>query len=274
MKRLALAALTLGLGACQHGPTRVTESRERPYDVIVAQAQRPIVIDEGTVVLDARRPFDFGLTRALGAVNFGWDRLAERADTGEFIRDLRRAGERLAMAGVTPRTPVVVVGDGAKGRGEEGRLAWSLLSLGVGDVRVTSNEALRKFWTQAPPVPPTNAPAWTPRRDDALELNEAGFKALAPSLAELRARRVWLVDVRSPREYLGKESIPGAVNVPWTEFYTDEGRPNPRVARKLAGVEVQKEDRVVLISPRGVRAGAAAFALMALGFPRVQVYRR
>lgn len=274
MKRALGLLLIFSIPACRHQPTRLSESRERPFAAVVAKSRRPIEISEQTVVLDARSAFDFGLNRVQKAVNFSWDRLAERRDTGEFARDLHRAGERLALVGVTRDTPVVVVGNALKGAGEDGRLAWDLVRLGVRDVQLTSHESLRRLWTQRPGEDLKNAPAWEPSLNSDLEIDDAGFKSLAGSLDELRARRIWLIDVRSAREYLEGQSIPGSLNIAWTEFFGTDGRPSPKIVRHLAGVDVRPADRVILISHRGVRAGAAAYALMALGFANIQTYRR
>ena len=62
-------------------------------------------------------------------------------------------------------------------------------------------------------------------------------------MSDLKAKRTWLIDVRTPAEYLKKFSIAGTVNVPWTEFYAKDGRPNPRIRATLSKVGIEADDR-------------------------------
>ena len=129
--RLAGATLLMLLAACAQKPTRISETTARPYDQLVAKAHQPVQITDDTVILDARGAFDYGLSHVARSIHFTWDQLAQSRDDGEVIRDLRRAGERLALVGVRPGVPVVVVGEAPAGDGGDARLAWTLLRLGI-----------------------------------------------------------------------------------------------------------------------------------------------
>lgn len=274
--RLALVITLFAVG-CQVAPTRVGESGRREFDVLVDKTARPIALDEKTTVLDARSNFDFGLNRVEGSQHFAWDKLAESEASGEVLRDKRQAALRLSLLGLEPTSKVVVVGQGVNGRGEEGRLAWTLLMLGFQDVQVASLEMFRKNWTQNPSPPPKNAAPWQPNPRDGMEISHEEFARLATDPKYRLERKVHIVDVRSEREYFnqaGGPKIPdiGAINIEWTQFYTALGRPNSKIKARLKAVGIGEGDRVVLVSNRGVRSGAAAYALLALGFARVENY--
>lgn len=267
----------LTLSACQTAPTRVQETRSRPFTLLADKATKPIVLTEDTVVLDARRPFEYGLTHVQNSYGFQWQNLAEKEETGELLRDLRRAQQKLALAGVGPSTPVVVVGSGGEGTGEEGRLAWTLLYLGVADVQVANISMFRKNWTNIVSPPAKNVPDWTAAPRDDLIVSAEEFRRLAADPKERLQKRIWIIDTRTTAEYFNKDPrAPGpapdvsALQIEWKEFFSANGRPNPIIAKKLRELGVQPTDRVIVVSNRGVRSAAAAYALMALGFSRVQ----
>jgi 3-mercaptopyruvate sulfurtransferase SseA len=274
MLRLLVAALFIA--GCQVTPTKTSESQQRGFQTLVEKSSQPVVLDESMVILDARPSFDYGLNRVQGSLHFTWENLAEDAATGEILRDTRQAGLRLALLGITPATPVVVVGNGGGGDGGEGRLAWTLLYLGVRDVQVARFDVFRKDWTQATTAPAKNVPAWIPERREDLVVSPEEFDRLARDARGRMENRVWIIDVRSEREYFRQlpatKAVPdiGAMHIPWTDFYNDKGRPNSALRKKLTGLGIQPSDRVILLSERGVRSAAAAYALLALGYTRVQ----
>lgn len=264
--------------SCQVTPTRVRNSQAREFSIIVDKTQKPIEINDGqTVVLDARPVFEYGLNRVENSQHFPWQNLSEKPETGELLRDDRQAALKLSLAGMSPKTPVVIVGYGPAGDGEEGRLAWNLLYLGFHDVQVASVDTFRKRWTQRPSPPPLNAPQWTANPRPNMVVGTEEFRALAANPKERLEKRIWLIDTRTTAEYFNKDkSAPGAtpdihaIQIEWKEFFASNGRPNSAMAKKLNGLGIKQGDRIILISNRGVRSAAAAYALTALGFTNVQ----
>lgn len=274
MTRILLVIVVLVLAACQAAPTKVSEVQIREYDVLMDKAQRSLVLTESTVVLDTRSSFDYGLNRVENSLHMPWQTLAESEKSGELLRDQRKAALRLSLNGLQPSTPIVVVGYGLKGVGEEGRLAWNLLELGFHDVQVASVDVFRKNWTQNASPPAKNVPLWNVEARPQLEIGKEEFAKLAADPKGRVENKIWIIDVRSHKEYFNKTGTKApdinALNMEWKEFYTTEGRPNPRVREKLQALNIQPGDRVILISNKGVRSAAAAYALIALGYKSVQ----
>lgn len=275
MMRLLLVLAVL-LAGCQMKPTKTGGTQQREFDVVVNKSTKPLVLSEGMVVLDARSAFDYGLNRVVGSHHFPWENLAESTETGELLRDRRKLAQRLALMGVTPDTPIVVVGNGQTGNGEEGRLAWTLLYLGFKDVQTASIEMFRKNLTQMVTPPPKNAQPV--EIDPQIEMVAAkdDFKRLADNPKDRRENHIWIVDVRSEKEYFNK--VPGqpaqpdigALNIEWKQFYTQMGRPDPSIRKKLKDLGVGENDRIILICRSGARSSAASYALISLGFRRVE----
>ncbi len=274
--RMVLAgALAILASACQMTPTKVSESHHREFELLVDKARKPLTITEATGLLDARPAFAYGLNHINGAVHFTWEKLVEDSKTEEIIRDKRAGALRLSLMGLRPDVPVIVVDEGLKGGGEAGRVAWLLLYFGFQDVQAASNDLFREFWTPNPTPDPENAPSWDPHVRDEMLLDKAQFANLAEDAKGRLEKRVFILDARAADAYLKaskkiSKNQPdiGAINVPWTEFYTKDGRPNPAIRARLESVGVRDGDRIILTG--GGVAYTAAYALMALGFKRVQ----
>lgn len=276
MKWLWCAAVVLITG-CQMAPTKVGETQKREFDLLVDKTQRPIELTEQTVVLDARSNFEYGLNRVQNSVHFPWDALAETTQGGEVLKDLRKAALKLSLQGLQPGTPIVVVGNGPRGRGEEGRLAWTLLYLGFQDVQVAALETFRKNWTQSPSPQRQNVPVWPVHPRAEMQMAKTDFVKLSKDPKGRMEKRIFIIDVRSGSEYANRATTKAgpapdinAMHMEWKEFFTENGRPHRAVKTKLQSLGITPNDRIILISNKGVRSGAVAYALLALGFSRVQ----
>jgi len=262
--------------ACQMKPTKTGGTQQREFDLVVNKATKPLVLTDNMVVLDARPAFDYGLNRVVGSHHFPYENLAETSESGELMRDRRKLAQRLALIGLTPDTPVVVIGNGPMGNGEEGRLAWTLLYLGFKDVQTASIEMFRKNLTQMATPPPKNAVPAEIEPQINMVTNKTDFQRWANNPKDRTENKIWIVDVRSEKEYLNREGEKknkpdiGALNIEWKQFYTAQGRPDPNLKKKLKALGIAENDKIILICERGKRSSAASYALISLGFNRVE----
>jgi thiosulfate/3-mercaptopyruvate sulfurtransferase len=248
-------------------------------DVLLEKSSHPISLTESTVVIDVRSSFDYGLNHVNNSVHLPWSGLAENESTGELLRSPREASVRLALKGIHPGVPVVVVGNGGKGEGEEGRLAWTLLYYGFKDVQVANIETLKSSMTVYPSPPTENARLWQVPSKDEMTISEENFKEFIMTPAKRKGAKISVLDVRSPKEYFNKSSKTkgmkaqpdiGAMNIEWKEFYTADGRPNIAMRAKLQSLGIELGDQIVVLSNRGVRSSSVSYALIAMGFTNVR----
>jgi thiosulfate/3-mercaptopyruvate sulfurtransferase len=310
---LSAAALVVGLASglvgCGLKPTRAYEIEPR-FSPAGAGAgsegslTEPIALTADTVVIDARRPFDFATSRIPRSLSMQWSDFTQPmpAQRGVLQADLFQVARRLARAGVDLDAPVVVVGYGRAGSGEEGRIAWMLRYLGVKQVRFASFLYFPGPFASLSPIPSPdaagappdeppqrNAPMWKPVADlswlatrselrEVLNKNGVSKPLRAGPLAQAKAYA--LIDARPARDYLGQEgfgaarSVPnmGAVNAPWTEFIDAKGRPSCAPLRRLAQAGVTPDKRVVAFDELGLGSGAVVVALRACGYPDAANY--
>lgn len=272
--------LLMPLVGCQTAPTKMTESRQVPIETLIANAKKPIVLTANTVIIDARRPFDYALAHLPDSVNLTWDHFTQRKGPSKgLLVDESEIARRLALYGVTPEKPVVVVGYGRQGQGEAGRMAWMLYYLGVNDVQMAD---INYFKTRVSNIQENgikNAPAWDadPRGRVLAQLGEVKYAISYPQ--ELKQKTV-LIDVRSKEEYFARKGFEGgyaspdlrAIHIDWREFFDSTGRPQLSMRDRLKAIKIRPNDRVILVSRQGVRSGAVTMALLSMGFSNAANY--
>lgn len=251
--------------SCQQLPTKVTVQEPLQSATLTAEDLRKT----NGVIIDARPAFDFNMAHAPGAINIAWQDFSrpEPQAKGLLQNDTYAIARRLSLVGIDPETSVIVLGKGAAGAGEEGRIAWILKYLGVKSVYTLNVSAFRELNNnpnkQAPLV--KNKPYWKPVLDENILVDTKIFK-------EKVAGDVFVIDVRSANEYALPQTVRGkwktqkVYNIPWTEFFKKDGLVQASVQKKLDESGIKKTDEVILISNQGVRSGAVSFALKQLGY--------
>ena len=156
---------------CQQKPTMgVTES-----GVLVQEIDYRKIIAPGSVIFDTRSPFEFNASKIPGSINLP---LADfQVSKGQNFENIFDAARRLSLYGVNSQTPVVITGSG---HGDEAKLAWEFIKLGVLQVETLKISVFRQLNLQVEP-PQKNVPLWKPSQNFS-ELSRAEFKKKLESL--------------------------------------------------------------------------------------------
>lgn len=287
MKYFVLVLTAIVLASCAQKPTKGTI--ENP--VVARKESQKAKIGKETVILDVRAPFEFNLAHIPGSINVAWEDFSRRSPDarGLIEKDLHPLARRLALIGIDPGTPVLIVGKGLTGKGEEGRVAWTLESLGVQNIQLAGVEDFRE---RRETRDAKNKNFWTPQLDESLAIswNELRAKIEGSSYPPSRARRKALggvplpvkdenfvvIDVRSKEEFsidnLNKRTprVFRFENIDWREFYTETLDPNPGLVKLLNDKGVTQMTEILLISNHGVRSGAVTWALQKLGYKKAR----
>lgn len=278
MKSLRLLLPLLFLLGCAQGPTKIyeTESPESLY--LKNTLSRPILIEEDTLIIDARPAFDYALAHVPGAISVQWTDFTDpRGPRPGLLKvDLYPEIRRLASMGISPGSKIVVVGKGKKGNGEEARLAWTLLYLGIKNVQVAELDSLGLRFSNLQPAPRPSHDVWKLKLVTAYL---ADRKEIIKVATRPQSQNMHIIDVRSKDEYFSKSKrleyeVPDlrAVNIEWKEFFTLQGRPNSAMITQLQAININLDDRIIVISNNGLRSGAVTYTLLALGFKNAANY--
>jgi 3-mercaptopyruvate sulfurtransferase SseA len=287
----ALSMAVLLLTSCTTKPTRMHDNQQ-VHQLGTEHLLEPIKIVPETIVVDARISFDYSMSHIPHSVSLQWADFTEpeKDQKGVIQGDHFAVTRRLARYGIGPDVPVVVVGHGLKGEGEEGRIAWTLTYLGVKKVQFADIDSLGVHQTNVTDEnPPKSVPIWKPAEVESLNvaraelqnvMNKNGVNQPIPPPGGGQPVLYRIIDVRSESAYLGKtglgvtRKIPdmGAINIPWKNFFTESLRPDFTILKKLAHVGISPENRIIVIDENGISSAAVTMVLRAMDFPQAGNY--
>ena len=253
----------------------VTGSSARAADLGLIDSTALQGSPAGCVILDARPRAEWEAGHIPGAISLPWESYT-RTDAGGIPYSTfppQELATALAGLGIDEKTPVVVYGDADTSWGGEGYDAWLLSWLGhKGPIRLL-NGGIQGWRGRNLPLIKGAQRAGGARPRYRVELNPS----LIITTEELQRSggTYAIVDVRSTFEWF-KGRIPGAIHIPWEEFYTGkERRPlSPAELKKLLarhGVDGAKP--VVYYCLGGVRSAYAWTVHHLAGLPEARNYK-
>lgn len=243
-------------------------------DWIVAPKAAYELIKQGALVLDARGA---DLKKSQGkladAVAIVWEDLSEPnlPNKGRLIGDQAKLNQKLQSFGITKSRAIVVIADPVKGWGEDGRIAWTLRTLGH-DKAVIVNGGLPALQKEGPlAIKPAVVPGdFVAAVTGKWDIKKEEIKDRLPK------NDLVLLDVREPREYEGKtpygESrgghVPGAKPLFYKDLLGKDGAllPKADIERVLATKGVTKDKEIVSYCTGGIRSGWVTTVLNDLGY--------
>jgi thiosulfate/3-mercaptopyruvate sulfurtransferase len=254
---------------CQTQSTKVRETTKN----LPVPKDGDIVVTDKTVLLDARPLFQFSSGHLPQAILVRWDDFSRPGspNKGEIDPDPFGLARRLARLGITPETPVVILGNGNAGIGEEGRVAWVLAYLGVKQVQIAREDHLDGKRMPGEGGLVKNAPIWKPSVNSTLMVTRKELLASAKKMTTPGTEPVVILDVRSPADYLKKRATTieiGSINMEWKLFIDDRGRPRRQIMRDLQAVGIDPDERIIVLSDDGVKSAIVTMALRELGYSR------
>lgn len=257
---------------------------------------------ESMVVFDVRSSQESRKQEILGATRIVWEDFLEISPSD--------MGKRLEQLMVTPDKTILILGNGSKGAGEDGYIAWIFDIFGMQSVYTLTPEFYLKSGFSA--ISPVSKKSWHPEADPNLFIDAVDFRAYVTqslprrewtSKARSRAlggaplgalypppksffgikfpelqHRVLVLDVRSQKEFethnlkMEKAVKAPLLHLPWDEFFDDRGLPSFLVKARLKELGIREDSTVFVISERGVRSGAVAYAMRSLGYQKVVNY--
>lgn len=238
----------------------------------------PIVLKSNTtkyVILDARPTADWEAGHIPGAIPFSWERYTRTDANGVKYSSLppQEVAAALAGLGIDEKSPVVIYGDADKSWGSEGYAAWLFSWLGhKGYVRLLNGGIQAWRGQNLPLTKGTEKPAITKAR---YQFDLKPQYVVSTEDVQNGKGAYTLVDVRSTFEWI-KGKIPGAVHIPWEDFYSGPDRrplPAAELKKLLARHGVDTSKPVVYYCLGGVRSAYAWTVHQLAGLPDSRNYK-
>jgi thiosulfate/3-mercaptopyruvate sulfurtransferase len=227
------------------------------------------------VILDSRSKGDWEAGHIPGAIQFFWDSYTRTDAKGVKYSSLppQELAAAFAKLGIDEKTPLVIYGDADKSWGSEGFSVWLFTWLGhKGPIRLL-NGGIQSWRAQNLPLAKgAEKPA----------VSKASYKfevkpqyIVSTEDVQNNKGAFTLIDTRSTFEWI-KGKIPGAVHIPWEDFYTGKDH-HPLSAAELhkllAKHNVDSSKPIVYYCLGGVRSAYSWTVHQLAGLPDAKNYK-
>ncbi|WP_167884117.1 sulfurtransferase [Leptospira idonii] len=260
-----------------------SESATKEWDLkeswVLSPKQAYLLKQKGAVLLDARDLSLRYLPKVADTKTISWEELSVKSspNNGKLLSDQEILG-KLSKVGIGSDTTVIVIGDPLNGWGEEGRIVWTLRTVGI----------KKSFWIDG------GAKAYTrylsqvgngnSETNKGLEIKQdknAKKKELDIDHSQLKSalnapnKKIFVLDVREEREFKGEtpygESrgghIPGAKWLYFKSFLNQEGylKSKEEILSVLTKESIPKNGIVVSYCTGGIRSAWTTSVLISYG---------
>lgn len=276
-----LIALLLMIG-CTSTETRVREEFEIPawqIQKIKELAKKPVLAKD-SIYLDARPFFLYQLSHIEKAYHMNpEDFFNQNSSTGDvkFTTKHYFNARRFSRYGIAQYTPVITIGRGIDGDGEEWLLALYLEYLGVENVTAINPSGMSFKEGNVIPVLPKSEKTWKPKLAENLILDDQILNSIRKK-KDLTSENTLIVDTRKPQDYLNSNlprlSDIARVNIPWREFLDANSRPNPKIFDSLVNAGLHPSKRIICYGAKPGHAAVACMVLREMGFSNAGIYLR
>lgn len=267
MNTLVLAgALSLGLPQSADAETLAAS------DWVIDAAQARALLAEGALLLDTRGEDLRDALPVSEATAVAWQDFSnpDLPNKGQLLEDDAVLTEKLRALGVSTDTPVIAIADTENGWGEDGRVVWTLRTLGHENSYLVDGGVTALLAGGNLAVTPSAVPGdFTVVRTAAYEIKKEELVTLIDN------PDVVIIDTREPREFAGEtpygESrgghIPGARHVFFKDLVGADGKivEGEALKARLAELGVGEDTEVVSYCTGGIRSGFVTAVLSSAG---------
>lgn len=238
------------------------------------------------VILDTRDPKMYAAGHIPGAISAPWQTFATvgTGKPGDANWGVLMAPDKIAEAagklGIDTSKPIVLYSD-PSGWGEDGRVVWTLQSIGLDNAKlldggypawVSAGEPTEKT---AVTVPATTVTVGADKLADINATTEQMKQAVESSSAAI-------VDARSAKEYNGATDfgeargghVPGAINIPLSTLFNEDGtlKSNADLDKMFTDAGLKKDEPIIVYCTKGIRSAYMAEVMRMVGFEKAVNY--
>lgn len=243
-----------------------------PNAWVIPAADARKLIAGGAVVLDVRGADLKKASPLANAVAVEWPYFTKesKAQKGQLLEDDAELKRRIERLGVSSGKPVVVVADSLNGWGEDGRIVWTLRTLGH-PAAFFVDGGIAALTRDGDPgiVPVSGKGEFEVKRVSDFEITKEELRQ------KLGDKNVAILDTREPREYAGETPygeargghVPGARHIFYKDFLDADGDvlPPDQVKARLAALGISPDTEVISYCTGGIRSGFVTAVLANAG---------
>lgn len=277
--------LAFSLAACgssgDKNSTASTESFKGDYIVNADYAKKHA---DDAILVDARGVDAANKKTIKGAVALDWQTISKCSDrkSGEegfsCILDAPGLAKVLGEQGIDKNKEIILFAAAQDGWGEDGRIAWELVSAGYKDVKIVNGgfSAMQEAGFE------------TQKGGTKLDKVDVSIDSLNTehmiNTTELKTdySKYKIVDVRSDKEYNGATDygeakgghLPDAIHIKYTDLFNKDGtlKSNKDITKMFTDAGLSKDDQIVTYCTAGIRSAYMQLIMEQCGFKHVKNY--
>lgn len=270
-RRLVLAAALIASVSGLFGTGALAEVKDTEQWVIEADQARSLLA-AGALLLDTRGTAQRAFQSLPGSTPVTWQAFSnpDMPSKGQLLADDAVLTEQLRTLGVSTAVPVIAVAATANSWGEDGRIVWTLRTLGHQQAYLVNGGVAALLQGGHLPVTPAVVPGdFTIRRTADFEVTKEQLLAL------IDQPDVVIIDTREPREYAGETPygetrgghVPGAKHVFFADLVGADGKvlEGEALTSRLVALGVTQTTQVVSYCTAGIRSGFVTAVLQSAG---------
>lgn len=284
---------SLTLVGCSQEKATVSQESSKPAEVTTKYANNDLLvnadwvkdnIDKGIVILDAREPKAYAAGHIPNSINVQWQPFTDMENKkagdkgfGTLLEPSKLAGV-IGNLGIDGTKTVVVYGAPPTGWAEDGRIAWTLKSAGIKDVKIL-NGGWSAWKSKEYPV---DKEVPTPKAAELkISAMDESINATTDYISK-NINKIKIIDAREAAEYKGATKygeargghLPKAININWTEFYNSDGtiKSQKDIETLMSSKGINKDDEIVSYCTKGIRSADVTLILKMAGYEKAKNY--
>ncbi|MDR7126340.1 rhodanese-like domain-containing protein [Pseudotabrizicola sp. 4114] len=239
---------------------------------VIEADQARSLLAAGALLLDTRGAAQRALQSLPGSTPVTWQEFSnpDLPTKGQLLADDAVLTEQLRTLGVSNAVPVIAVADTANSWGEDGRIVWTLRTLGHQQAYLVNGGIAALLADGDLLATPAAIPGnFTIRRTSDFEVTKEQLSAL------IGQPDVVIIDTREPREYAGDTPygetrgghVPGAKHVYFADLVGADGKvlQGEALSSRLNALGVTETTQVVSYCTAGIRSGFVTAVLQSAG---------
>lgn len=271
--------LSLAFVGCSQKPTTSTTetSTYTNNDLLVTTDWVKDNFDK-VVILDARDAKAYAANHITNAINVTWQQFTDMlnkkpGDKGwGTLLESSKLADAIGKLGIDGTKTIVVYGAPPTGWAEDGRIAWTLKSAGIKNVKILNGGWKAwdtKGYSKDTKVPTVTAATFKISAIDAT-LN------VTTDYINNNLDKIKIIDTREADEYNGAIKygeargghLPKAINITWTQLYNSDGtvKSQKEIETILSAKGINKTDEIITYCTKGIRSADMALILKMAGY--------
>jgi thiosulfate/3-mercaptopyruvate sulfurtransferase len=278
----AIMMLSLALVGCSQKETsnssNSTETASYTNNDLLVSADWVKDNLDKVVILDARDAKSYAAKHIPNAINVAWPQFTdmENKKSGDkgfgVLLEASKLADAIGKLGIDGTKTIVVYGTPPSGWAEDGRIAWTLKSAGLKDVKILNGGWTA--WESKSYASDTNVPSVTATafKISAIDTSlNATTDYIKSNLGKIK-----IIDAREADEYAGAVKygeargghLPNAINITWTQLYNSDGtvKSQTEIETILTDKGISKTDEIVAYCTKGIRSADMTLILKMAGY--------